>query len=180
VKTCDGNFAGIVYISRVDPTELLAAARRRLTLPVPIPHTNPSREQVVGVPTWLWVDAQTWNSLSSVAAVPGVSVTVVAHPVRSVWSMGDGSQVSCTGAGTPFDAGYDDPGAGSACSYTYRRSSAEAPDREFHGSVRVEWQAAWSVSGAAGGGDLGSLFRTAAFSTSVSEVQALNETADGS
>ena len=179
-KTCGSNFEGVVYISRVDPTELLAAARRRLTLPFPSPHTNPSGAQVVGVPTWLWVDGQSWNQLTSVAAVPGVSVTVVAQPVRSVWSMGDGSHVKCAGAGTPFDSSHADPAASSSCSYTYRRSSVGEPDHEFHGLVTVEWHATWSVGGAPGGGDLGSLFRSASFSTGVAEIQALNETADGS
>jgi hypothetical protein len=179
-KTCGTNFYGVVYISRVDPAELLAAARRRLTLPLPTPHTNPSGEQLVNVPTWLWVDGQNWHELSSVAAVPGVSVTVVAAPVRSVWSMGDGSQVTCTGAGTPFDPSRSDPAATSSCTYTYRRSSDGEPNREFQGSVTVQWSATWAVSGAPGGGALGSLSRTTAFSTTVSEVQALNRTAGGS
>ncbi|MGZ6975636.1 MAG: hypothetical protein ACXVKQ_16955 [Acidimicrobiia bacterium] len=179
-KTCGSNFYGIVYISRVDPAELLAAARRRLTLPLPTPHTNPSGQQLVNVPTWLWVDGQTWHDLTSIAAVPGVSVTVVAQPVGSLWSMGDGSQVTCTGAGTPFDPSRTDPTAISSCSYTYRLSSAGEPDQQFHGSVTVQWRATWTVSGAPGGGNLGSLFRTTSFSTTVSEVQALNRTAAGS
>lgn len=180
VKTCGTNFYGTVYISRVDPAELLATAERRLTLPLPSPRMNPSGDQLVNVPTWLWLDGQTWNGLTSTAAVPGVSVTVNAHPVGSVWSMGDGSRVTCAGAGTPFDATRDDPAATSSCSYTYRQSSSGEVGEQFRGSVTVQWQASWTVSGAPGGGTLGSLFRTTSFATTVAEVQALNRTAAGS
>ena len=179
-KTCGTNFFGLVFISRTDPAELLAAAKRRLTLPLPTPQLSPSAEQLVNVPTWLWVDDDAWRPLTSTAAVPGLSVTVNAHPVGSVWSMGDGSHVTCSGAGTPFDPDRNDAAASSSCSYTYRRSSAGEADQRFHGSVTVQWHATWTVSGAAGGGNLGSLFRTTSFSSTVAEVQALNRTAAGS
>ena len=178
-KWCGTNFYGVVYISRTDPTELLAAARRRLTLPLPAPQMSPSGEQLVNVPTWLWVDTTAWRELTSTVSVPGVTVSVTARPVGSVWSMGDGTRLTCTGAGIPFDPARDDPASSSSCSHTYRRSSAAEPDQRFRGSVTVEWQAAWSVTGAPGGGTLGTLTRTTGFSAAVAEVEALNRTAAG-
>ena len=183
LKICDGNFAGVVYISRTSTTELLALARQRLTLPVPTVRLSPSARQLVHVPTWMWIDPQSWHELSSTAAVPGVAVTVTARPVSTVWRMGDGATVTCRGAGTPFDATRDDPALASTCSHTFRQSSTGRPGGVFHGSVTVEWAASWSAvgaagaAGAAGAGTLTGLSRTAAFTVSVAEVQALNRTA---
>jgi hypothetical protein len=179
-KICGPDYKGVFYIGRVDPGDLLAEARRRLSLPFPVPHTSPTGEQLVNVPTWLWIDGQSWHALRSTASVPGVSVTVIAEPFDSVWSMGDGSQVTCAGTGTPFDPARSNPAAESSCSHTYRHSSAGEIDQQFHGSVTVQWRATWSVTGAPGGGNLDSLFRTTSFAESVSEVEALNRTAAGS
>jgi hypothetical protein len=176
LKMCDGNFAGVVYISRTNPTELLALARQRLTLPVPTVRLSPSARQLVHVPTWMWIDPESWHVLTSTAAVPGVAVTVTARPVATVWRMGDGRTVTCRDGGTPFDATRDDPALASTCSHTFRQSSTGRPD-VFHGSVTVEWAASWSALGAAGAGTLTGLSRTAPFTVTVAEVQALNRTA---
>ncbi len=177
LKFCDGNFVGVVYISRTDPTELLALARERLTLPVPTARFNPTHLQLVQVPTWMWIDSESWHALTSTAAVPGVAVTVTARPVATMWRMGDGQTVTCRGRGTPFDPIRDSPATASACSHTFRQSSARQPDGVFRGSVTVEWAASWSAAGAAGGGTLTGLSRTAPFTVNVAEVQALNRTA---
>ena len=177
LKMCDGNYVGVVYISRTNPTELLALARQRLTLPVPTVRLSPSARQLVHVPTWMWIDPESWHVLTSTAAVPGVAVTVTARPVATVWRMGDGRTVTCRGGGTPFDPTRDDPALASTCSHAFRQSSTGRPDGVFHGSVTVEWAASWSALGAAGAGRLTGLSRTAAFTVTVAEVQALNRKA---
>jgi hypothetical protein len=174
VKLCGTNFGGVVYISRADPAELLAEARHRLTLPAPDVRFSPATVQVVQVPTWMWIDAGSWQTQSSTVAVPGVSVSVRAWPVASVWTMGDGATVRCAGPGTPFDARYDDPARASSCSHTYMVSSSSMPGHVVTGSVTVTWRASATVTGAPGGGDLGSLSRTRRFTVRVAQVQALN------
>ena len=131
LKLCGPNFGGVVYISRTDPAELLAAVRQRLVLPAPDVRFSPATVQVVQVPTWMWIDAASWQPQSSNVAVPGVSVSVRAWPVASVWTMGDGTTVQCAGPGTPFDPHHDDPARGSSCSHTYTTSSSSAPERRI-------------------------------------------------
>ena len=173
-KWCEGNvFIGAVYISRRDPTDLIEEARRHLALPLPDPTTSPELDQIVNLPTWLWLDAG-WRTLTSTASVPGVSVTVRAAPEVAIWTMGDGAQVVCDGPGTPYNFALPPNGQSSNCTHTYPRSSASQPDARYRASVTVQWRASWSVSGFAGGGDLGTIDRTTAFSVRVGEVQALN------
>jgi hypothetical protein len=174
LKLCGPNIEGVVYISQTDPAELLAAARERLVLPAPEVRFSPATTQVVQVPTWMWIDPTSWTPQSSTVAVPGVSVTVRAVPVASVWTMGDGTTLHCSGPGTPFDSHRDDPSAGSTCSHTYTTSSANAPGGAFSGSVTVIWRASATVTGAAGGGTLPDLARTHRFTMRVAQVQALN------
>jgi hypothetical protein len=177
LKLCGANLGGVVYISRTDPAELLAAARQRLVLQTPVVRFSPATVQVVQIPTWMWIDAASWQPQSSNVAVPGVSVSVRAWPVASEWTMGDGTTVRCAGPGTPFDPHHDDPARGSSCSHTYTTSSSSAPAGAFDGSVTVTWRASATVTGAAGGGDLPALARTRRFTVRVAQVQVLNRAA---
>ena len=56
-------FGGVAATERA-----LDEARRRLDLPLPQPALNPPTAQLVGVPTWLWVDGP-WAPASATAAV---------------------------------------------------------------------------------------------------------------
>jgi hypothetical protein len=172
-KWCDGIYYGLVWISRTDPRELADTALRYLPLPLPRAHLSPAGDQVVNVPTWLWLDGA-WTTLASNAAVPGVAVNVRAVPERVVWHMGDGGEVVCNGPGVAYDARMAETDQASPCTYTYRRSSVSEPAESYRASVTVTWNATWSVVGAAGGGDLGPINRTASFTVRVGEVQALN------
>jgi hypothetical protein len=88
----------------VAPIVLAQMARRYLPLPPPGIQTSPaaSSDQIVNVPTWLWVDPATWGPRSATASVPNESATATAVPVMVTWTMGDGSQVVCRGPGTPI------------------------------------------------------------------------------
>ena len=58
-KTCDGVFVGAVYLrgapNAVDPAEVAAGVLRRMTVPVPKVALSPAGEQVVNLPSWLWI-----------------------------------------------------------------------------------------------------------------------------
>lgn len=172
-KWCDGAFVGSVYISRRDPAELLAEARRYLPLPLPEPRLSPAGDQIVNLPTWMWLEGG-WTRETSTVSVPGITVTVIADPVSATWSMGDGSAVVCYGPGTAFDPARPAASQTSSCSHIYARSSAGQPTSTFPVSVTVRWRATWDVVGFAGGGDLGTIDRSASFTVRVGEVQAVN------
>lgn len=158
-----------------DPASLAQQARESLPLPSPDVHTSPdaSGDQLVGVPTWLWVEGA-WSTQSATAAVPGVSVTVTATPVSVVWTMGDGGRVVCNGPGTRYDTSKRADEQSSECSYTYTRSSARQPGGAYPVSVTLIWRVSWAASGVAGGGELGNVTRTTALRLRVAEAQALN------
>jgi hypothetical protein len=168
-----GEFDGFFFIGTVNTVALADEAWKRLTLPLPQPELSPAGDQIVNLPSWLWL-AGPWAPLSSTVSVPGVRVTAVAVPEQAVWTMGDGGQVVCDGPGVAYDAAIRAAAPTPSCAYTYTSSSATRPDLRFHAAVTVRWHATWSASGVTGGGDLGTIDRTTVFSVRVGEVQALN------
>lgn len=68
--------------------DLAATARDRLSLPAVGLGLSPVGVQLVGLPTWLWIDPSGWGPVSKSVSVPGVSVTATATPVSVVWSTG--------------------------------------------------------------------------------------------
>jgi hypothetical protein len=153
------------------PVQIAQIARSQLRLPTPTIATNPAGEQLVTVPTWLWL-AGGWATMSATASVPGVTVTAVATPTSVTWSMGDGSAVTCTGAGTPFPAGGNPMAASPTCGYTYRMSSAGQPNQTFAVTATVHWSVTWSGAGQAG--VFPDMTTQAAAAFPVAEAQALN------
>ncbi|WP_246272496.1 hypothetical protein [Amycolatopsis acididurans] len=153
------------------PAELAAMARKQLRLPMPTVAANPAGDQLVNLPTWLWLSTG-WGPVSATASVPGVSVTAVATPTSVTWSMGDGSTVTCTGAGTPFQPGADPRAPSPDCGHTYRSSSANQPGQTFPVTATVHWTVAWS--GAGQGGTFPDMTTTGTAAFRVAESQALN------
>ena len=165
-----------VWIGPVDPADLAAQARKELPLPLPQVRTSPEADgdQLVGVPTWLWVEGG-WAPASATAAVPGVSVTVTAVPEAVTWEMGDGSTVVCSGPGTPYDESRPNSQQTTDCSHTFTRSSAGQPGDRYAVAATLAWRVSWTATGAAGGGALGMVTRTTRFNLRVAEAQALNQ-----
>ncbi|GLZ37884.1 hypothetical protein Acsp05_15080 [Actinokineospora sp. NBRC 105648] len=153
------------------PAELAAQARSQLRLPSLTIAANPAGEQLVVLPTWLWMDPAGWQDVSATAAVPGVSVTAVARPTGVSWSMGDGSTVTCTGPGVAFPAGTDPGSSSPQCGHTYRSSSAGQPSQAFAVAATVHWTVTWSGAGQSGAFPDMTTTSTAAFR--VAESQAL-------
>jgi len=172
-KWCGSTFFGAVYIVSVSPTALRDEALGRLNLPLPVPLKSPAGDQIVNLPMWLWINPAAWTTRSASASVPGVTAWVSATPESVIWNTGDGNVVWC-GAGTPYDVTRPASGQSTACSHTYTASSAGQPGRVFAASVTVRWRLWWSITGAAGGGPLGTIDRTTAVSVPVAEVQSLN------
>ncbi|MFM9615794.1 hypothetical protein [Streptomyces niveiscabiei] len=154
------------------PAQLAQVAREQLRLPSPRIETSPVGEQLVQLPTWLWLDQEAWGAVSATASVPGVSVTAVARPTSVVWDLGDGNTVTCNGPGTPYAKGMDPKSPSPDCGYTYRASSAGEPGEAYAVSATVEWTVTWS--GAGQSGVFPGLTTTSTASFPVAESQALN------
>lgn len=127
----------------------------------------------MNVPTWLWVDG--FQPVSASASAGAVTVTVTARPVRVDWSTGTGDTVSCAGAGTPYDKARPPEEQRTACSYTYRRSSASRPAGAFALRATTVWHVTWAATGVSASGDFGFVNRSADVAVRVAEIQALNE-----
>jgi hypothetical protein len=170
----NGAFGDVIWVrDNVDPLALAQEARDRLPLPAPLIRMSPpaSRPQVVNGPsTWLAIDPETWRSLTSSVSAGGVTVTARAEPLRVRWEMGTGDTVVCSGPGQMHDGRAES----SPCSYVWpRRSSSESRGR-FLVTVTIEWRATWTVEGAPGGGDLGSVMRSSTVEVEVVERRAVN------
>ncbi|GHE44026.1 ATP/GTP-binding protein [Streptomyces longispororuber] len=161
------------------PEQVAQRARGQLRLPPPAIRTNPPVEQLVGLPTWLWLARGAWRQVSASASVPGASVTAVARPSKVVWRLGDSSSLTCEGPGTPYDTRTRGKrgavGARSAspdCGHTYRSSSAGQPGNAYAVSATVHWTVSWSGEGQSGA--FPGLTTTADARFRVAESQALN------
>ena len=153
------------------PQELADQARAQLRLPTPRIQANPPGDKLVSLPTWMWLDRNSWGARQATAAVPGVSVTALATPTTVSWSMGDGEDLTCSGPGTPYPAGGDPRAPSPDCGHTYRRSSAAVPELHFAVKATVHWMVTWSGAGA--NGTFPDLTTSAIAAFRVAEVQAL-------
>ncbi len=155
-----------------DPAALAQQARESVAIPTPPLATSPraDRRLYTRVPTWLWVDPGWWRGYSATATAGGVSSTVVARPVRAVWTMGDGGQTICTGPGTEWRPGMAE--GRSTCSYVYKNASAGQLGNTFTMTVDVEFAVSWTSS-IGPGGTLASITRTTARPVQVGEIQAV-------
>ncbi|MFF7250476.1 hypothetical protein ACFZBU_42175 [Embleya sp. NPDC008237] len=153
------------------PQEVAQVAVSQLRLPSPVIGTSPANEQIVNVPTWLWIAPAAWAPVSATAAVPGVSVTATATPQRVTWTMGDGSTVECAGPGTPYSSRFAPESASPDCGHTYKRSSASQPGAAYPVAATVSWTVTWAGAGQTG--VVPGMQTTAQATTRVAEVQAV-------
>jgi hypothetical protein len=156
---------GVAVVERA-----VTEARRRLELEPPVPRFNPPGSQLVGLPTWLWVE-NLWFQQSATASVGGVSATVHAVPVGVDWNTGDGSQVLCD-RGVPYDRARSARSQSSACTHVFQRSSADQRSGTYRMRATQRWVAWWNSS-TGGGGSLGMLSRSTESDIRVIEMQAL-------
>jgi hypothetical protein len=158
----------------VNPAALAQQAEKQLGLGAPgIEMAPPSGSpQLVGVPTWMWIDPGSWRTLSASASAGPVTATATATPARVVWDLGNGRSVTCDGPGTPYVA--SEPDAKTDCSYTW------AEPGNYMVSATVYWSVTWTAIGAPGGGNLGDVAGALAdVAVTVTESQAINTSAGG-
>lgn len=158
---CEGDTPdGLVLVPVGAADAILLPALRDYVLtqlPKPEPTLAPVREQgwlLVQVPTDFRTDPLTWQPLTATASVAAgpipIWVTATATPVRLEFFHGDsrtsdaGKSVSCTDDEPIAEYVPAEPGA---CSYTYRNSSATAPNGlEFLAEFHIHWDITYITS----------------------------------
>lgn len=144
---------------------------QRTAIPLPSIRTSPpvGRDQLVNLPTWMWVED--WSSRRATATEGPLTVTVVAAPRSVTWRMGDGGSVVC-GAGTPWNSALREEQQSTDCSHTYTRSSANQPDLLYQARATMTWDVTWSATNGESG-SLGQANRSVDFTMRVAEGQAI-------
>lgn len=137
----------------MSPSQAGAIAVARLRLPVtppkvgPDPNLNKWKMAAVGYPLWIWADGPTHVGPVS-DSVGGLTVSLDAQLTKTVFRMGDGGTVTCTGAGTPY-RNSTKPGTPSPnCGYRYEEPSL--PGGNYTVSAVSYWAVTWTVNGTSG------------------------------
>lgn len=183
-KICDGpnGYGIIVWGNAPGPSPLVLAQQALGYTPMPPPGMgmNPpaSREQLVNLTTFLWLDQAQWQPVSASASAGGVTVVTTAVPQRVVWDMGNGESVTCDGPGVPYDPSKSDADQPDPCRFVYRHSSAGQPNGTFTVTATVSWHVTWAATGVPAGqpaaGDLGVVTRSSSVAVRVAEAEATN------
>jgi hypothetical protein len=111
-----------------------------------VPEDKPGSVGIVGMPQWMWVDEpapNTFGPITASASAGGHTVTATARVDRTVWDMGDGTRVTCVGAGTPYEDRYDIADSPD-CGYRYAKQG------EYEVSATSYWTVEWEGIGQTG------------------------------
>ncbi|MFF0629922.1 ATP/GTP-binding protein [Streptomyces sp. NPDC004296] len=158
----------------VDPAVLAQRAVDNMVLRGPAIGITPKPggRGVVGMPVYMWTkrNAETYGPNTASASAGGTTVTATAKVTKIVWSMGDGNSVTCTTAGTPYQASRG-KAPSPDCGYRYTQPSTSQPSGTYHVTATSTWTVDWT-----GGGQNGQLTQTRdnAVDINVGEVQVLN------
>lgn len=177
---CEGGRVGVVFVPNgapaaptIDPEVLARRAVDSMKLVGPdIASPRAAGTYTVGVPMWLWVNRSPTafgpNTASATAGAVTVTATATVSSIR--WDLGDGTTVTCTGAGTPYTDAMG-MAASPDCGHTYGTTSKASDGGRFHGTATSTWAVTWH-----GGGQSGQLteVRQSAFTVSVAEMHVLN------
>lgn len=161
-------------VAQVDPAVLAQQAVDKMLLKGPrIGITpKPGGKGVVGMPVYMWTGkgAATYGPNQASATAGAVTVTATAKVSKIVWTMGDGTAVTCTTAGTPYSAEYGKKPSPD-CGHRYTQPSSSTESGKYHVTATSTWTVDWT-----GGGQTGQLteIRDSAVDITVAEVQVLN------
>ncbi|MFF0727836.1 hypothetical protein [Streptomyces sp. NPDC004134] len=139
----------------IDPRMLAELAYERMIVPDTEAELRPEGEQVVNLPTWVWLDGAEFRPVTARAEVPalGLWVETTATPVSLTIDPGtDDAELhpgggECAmdgdgGVGAPYRKGNADKVP--PCGVTYLRSSESTGPYDFTASVT--WRVTWSAS----------------------------------
>ncbi|RRR87021.1 ATP/GTP-binding protein [Streptomyces sp. RP5T] len=159
---------------QANPEELAQQAVDSMTLLGPAIHINPKPggQGLVGMPVWMAVDQSptTWGPNTATASAGGVTVTATAKVSKIVWSMGDGSTVTCTTPGTVYQKSYG-LRKSPDCGHVYTEPSTAVSGGTYKVTATSTWVIDWN-----GGGTNGQLteVRNSSVAVTIVESQAVN------
>lgn len=116
------------------------------------PEPGPESVGLVGMPVWMWAkdpNAHTVGPITESASAGSITVTATAKVLHITWDMGDGTEVACDTAGTPYKPEFgrkDSPD----CGHTYTKSSAQEPGDVYTVTATSSWVVTWSGAGQTG------------------------------
>lgn len=116
------------------------------------PEPGADRIGLVGMPVWMWAqepDSHTFGPATASASVGGITVTATARVHKITWVMGDGHEVVCRTAGTPYQPSYGKKSSPD-CGHTYETSSATKPGGKFTVTAVSDWVVTWEGAGQSG------------------------------
>lgn len=116
------------------------------------PEPGPDSVGLVGMPVWMWAKApndHTFGPITARASAGGITITATAKVLRVTWDMGDGTEVVCTTAGTPYTPTYGRKNSPD-CGHTYKQSSAHEPGETYTVTATSSWVITWSGAGQTG------------------------------
>ncbi|WNI34456.1 ATP/GTP-binding protein [Streptomyces sp. ITFR-6] len=160
--------------AQVDPAVVAQQAVDKMLLKGPqIGITpKPGGKGVVGMPVYMWTGKgpATYGPNQASATAGAVTVTATAKVSKIVWTMGDGTAVTCTTAGTPYRAEYGKKSSPD-CGHRYTAPSSSTESGKYHVTATSTWTIDWT-----GGGQTGQLteIRDSTVDITVAEVQVLN------
>ncbi|WP_329529361.1 ATP/GTP-binding protein [Streptomyces sp. NBC_01462] len=160
----------------VDPRLLAQQAVDKMLLQGPdikiSPH--PGSTGLIGMPVWMAAgqSATTWGPNTANASAGAVTVTATAKVSQVVWSMGDGTSVTCHGPGSVYKTSFG-LRKSPTCGHVYTEPSSTAPSGRYRVTATATWDIDWQVDG---GGETGQLteVRTSAVALTITQSQALN------
>ena len=107
---------------------------------------------LVGMPVWMWADhpdEHTFGPNTASASAGGITVTATADVEKVTWVMGDGAEVVCHAAGTPYKPSFG-MRQSPDCGHVYQRSSAGEPGDRYTVTALTDWVVRWQGAGQSG------------------------------
>lgn len=137
-----------------------------------VPEPGPDSVGLVGMPVWMWAaspDDHTLGPIMATASVGGITITATARVHKVTWDMGDGTEVVCRSAGTPYKPEYgrqESP----TCGHVYKTSSSREQDGKFLVTASSDWVVEWTGAGQSGVLRLNGLQRSVAIAVGEAQV----------
>lgn len=137
------------------------------------PEPVPGSIGLVGMPVWLWArspDSRTYGPTTASASAGGITITATARVHQITWDMGDGTEIVCRTAGTPYEPSFGETESPD-CGHVYEQSSAHQDNGKYTVTATSDWVITWSGAGQTGTIRLNGLNRSV--DISVGEAQVL-------
>lgn len=136
------------------------------------PEPSPDSVGLVGMPVWMWAanpNGHTYGPITASASAGGITVAATARVHLITWAMGDGTEVVCSTAGTPYQASFGKRESPD-CGHTYERSSASRPSGRYTVTAISDWVVTWEGAGQTGTIRLNGLQRSAEIAVGEAQV----------